>query len=1421
MIRPWYDPAVASCSFGYRFWFSSFVGVATNWPVSGAPILGLLGVVCRSYAAEINSPTYWTLVDSPVRVDDDLRIVEGASLQIDPGVTIELAAGVSIQVEGQLFAQGASGQPILFTSAASNTLWGGLVLAGRPDFHDLSVTGRLAYCRFEEATWPATAPFAGKAAILAQYSNVSVSNCTFTSLPSTVLQSFDGVTTVSGSVFEDCGEGVNVVRCKASIVSNQFFGTRNGADAIDVDLEYGGVGRQPVRVEANIVSGSSGDGIDLGGSAAYVAGNLIRDCADKGLSLGEGSSARVENNVILHCSIGVAIKDSSAPVMANNTIVHCETGIHAFEKNLGHGGGRGHCVNSVIWDCGRSVVMDSLSVLDVQFSAVQGSWIWPGAGNTTNDPTFVDLPRDDIRLSPVSPLLGVGTMRASGALDYHGVSRGDPPSIGSFETADASPDTDRDGLSSTNDLFPLHPLYAEDSDDDGLPDRWELTYFQNLSATAAGDPDMDGMSNYGAFEAGLNPTNRELSILLNEIMYHPQNDVDADEYVELYNHSSASVSLAGWQLVDEVVYTFPVGTVLGPGAHLVVAGDPARVEATYGIAGVLGPWDGSLSDDGAVLRLVNARQAMVDAVRYSPTDGWPVGADGNGASLELRDPEANNAAAANWSASLVLEGTPGARNSAREGPVVINEFLAQTDAGVSDWIELYNQSSTNVDLAGWYLSDDADDLTSWAIPAPTVLAAGAVILFQRSDFGFGLSGEGEGLFLTRPDGQTIESSLTYLDQQPDVSQGRYPNGSLQWTFYAPGGSPGHTNSPPPVPAQVVLNEIMYHPATENDLDEYVELFNAGTTDVDLTRWAFADGFSYMFPSGTVMTAGSHLVIGHNPVAVGELYGLTNVLGPFLSGRLSNRGERLRLVDEVGRVVDEVYYQDRGGWPRDADGEGPSLALRHPDLDNGVAASWTTVGTGVTPGEANGGSNDSSAIVFCVGHFPVTPTSTEAVTVRARVAGAAQVILHWKTDDDTAFQVSPLTTNAAGIWVGQIPPQADRSLMEYYVGAVDSSGSTNHHPEGAPELLLAETGNMIPHTLRYLCLDMSPDPGVPALRVLMPDETRIELLSRDLFSNDLLPVTLVYGEEVYPFARLRFRGLTKRQWPVKSYRLDLRNDHPFLGKTRLNVNGKRPGPEWLANAFAQNKEFAVPQLLPIRLYVNHEDRGPYLLAERTENDFLERSFYGASNGEFYEGWGQEAVSNYPVAVAAVLGAASETGRVNYVDHLQVVTDPTQWIEWLSLTALLGDHETLLNENQRNHACYLHPGTGRLMLLPLDLDATWNPAAAAASLHMTRVNMSTWPLGLSALDAFMFHPPLRRLYYQALAADLDICFSARLTSAIQRHFDVIDPSAQSLPEQGSVASTLSYINLRAPEVERQMSNLVHATTGVLSRDRDPWR
>ncbi|MFK8055965.1 MAG: CotH kinase family protein [Saprospiraceae bacterium] len=139
------------------------------------------------------------------------------------------------------------------------------------------------------------------------------------------------------------------------------------------------------------------------------------------------------------------------------------------------------------------------------------------------------------------------------------------------------------------------------------------------------------------------------------------------------------------------------------------------------------------------------------------------------------------------------------QTSTTVGDVVINEFLASNDAGQTDedgefedWIELYNNTNASIDLAGYSLSDDGDDLQQWSFEAGTSIAAGGyLVIWADKDSSatelhanFKLSAGGESIFLSDASG-TIIDEVVFADQTADVSYGRFPNGTGDFQTMSP------------------------------------------------------------------------------------------------------------------------------------------------------------------------------------------------------------------------------------------------------------------------------------------------------------------------------------------------------------------------------------------------------------------------------------------------------------------------------------------------------------------------------------------------------------------------------------------------------------------------------------------------------------
>lgn len=168
------------------------------------------------------------------------------------------------------------------------------------------------------------------------------------------------------------------------------------------------------------------------------------------------------------------------------------------------------------------------------------------------------------------------------------------------------------------------------------------------------------------------------NLVINEIHYNPctaQGDDAVYEFLELYNAEATSVNVEGFTFTG-ITFTFPAGTTLAAGEYVVIALNPATYSGNgYQVFG----FTGALGNSGETDALYDAFGNLIDEVTYATGGAWP-NANGNCSSLELIDPALDNSDPANWQASYVANGTPGAENSA--APVATNYTIFELQSDV-------------------------------------------------------------------------------------------------------------------------------------------------------------------------------------------------------------------------------------------------------------------------------------------------------------------------------------------------------------------------------------------------------------------------------------------------------------------------------------------------------------------------------------------------------------------------------------------------------------------------------------------------------------------------------------------------------------------------------------------------------------------
>jgi len=239
---------------------------------------------------------------------------------------------------------------------------------------------------------------------------------------------------------------------------------------------------------------------------------------------------------------------------------------------------------------------------------------------------------------------------------------------------------------------------------------------------------------------------------------------------------------------------------------------------------------------------------------------------------------------------------------------------------------------------------------------------------------------------------------------------------------------------------VVINEIYYNPL-ENDLNEFIELYNPTTSPIDLDGYHFTAGITYTFPPGTTIEPEGYLVLARDPQAFIWWRDSSYKVGPY-EGKLINSGERLTLAASDGRIVDSVTYRDFTPWPRGADGYGSSLERISPDLPSEDFHTWRgSLSENGTPGRRNSTIGvPPSPVVTAVEFTPQYPTSRDDVQVEVSLDGPEliqAVVLQYETLTNASTPLISVKTEPMSLqredprtatFTGTIPAQDSQTLV---------------------------------------------------------------------------------------------------------------------------------------------------------------------------------------------------------------------------------------------------------------------------------------------------------------------------------------------------------------------------------------------------------
>ncbi len=244
------------------FLITSAVGQAETTTNVGGPIF---------------SSTTWTLANSPYLATNSVQVMAGATLTIEPGVTVRFDAGKALSINGGLVAQGTEASPITFTANTTNP-----------------TPGFWGYIKFENSSEDATFDGDGN------YTGGSI-------IQHAVVEYTGSDSSNSAALYLDQASPLidqNVVR----------YNERSGI--------Y--LGDSSAIVSDNRVENNGSYGIRLSSSSAIVRGNWVENSGDKGIYASSAAAQILSNTVVTSGGDGIGAHGSGSPngnvVVEGNTV---------------------------------------------------------------------------------------------------------------------------------------------------------------------------------------------------------------------------------------------------------------------------------------------------------------------------------------------------------------------------------------------------------------------------------------------------------------------------------------------------------------------------------------------------------------------------------------------------------------------------------------------------------------------------------------------------------------------------------------------------------------------------------------------------------------------------------------------------------------------------------------------------------------------------------------------------------------------------------------------------------------------------------------------------------------------------------------------------------------------------------------------
>jgi len=563
---------------------------------------------------------------------------------------------------------------------------------------------------------------------------------------------------------------------------------------------------------------------------------------------------------------------------------------------------------------------------------------------------------------------------------------------------------------------------------------------------------------------------------------------------------------------------------------------------------------------------------------------------------------------------------------------------------------------------------------------------------------------------------------------------------------------------------VVISEIHYHPQAvgtsypdfdESEDTEFIELLNLESNAVDLSDWCLDAAVEFCFDAGTSLAASNTIVIADDAAAFDDAYGF--MPSGVYSGKLSNGGERVRLLTDDNQVVVDLTWQTSDPWPVTPDGNGPSLELRSATGDIASPANWrASTSTNGNPGSAP--SLISAAPPLVTSHTAAELVSAgQSIPVTATAVNTQSMRLVYNVDYGSNQTID--MTETAGQWQASLPSLSTGGLLQFRFEATGPGGTT--------------TSPRADDVVSWWAVGVaSPQPNnAPVVDLFFSPQAWQDIDDRECGCTG----AVAYEGRIWTDVAMRRAGFTSINQAKAHLRLDFPDGHPFEASfldgpvDELTLDAGFPNYELLREKLSWDVMDAIgyPAIRSqhVRVHQRGSFHGLYLLREEQDGNW--RARHDLDRGAFYkvESWDpnsfgfdglftkKEGLDEPDTDVIALGQCVQQTGAALRTCLNDTTDVPNMINEFASLIIVW-------QTDQREFNYFLHRDNtqnGLWRMLPDDLDRSWgahtgnsgliNPDTSSGKVYRRCVGTDPTPAN-EICKAFMSVPEFKEMYLRRI-------------------------------------------------------------------------